>query len=199
MHDDLGPWRPLGLSETVELFHAAPFRWWISGGNALDLHLRRSWRAHEDTDVGILRRDTGRLDRVLIGWDIHVAAAGSLSAWDGRPLEAARNENNLWCRPTPESAWALDVTVGDGDEHEWVYRRDSSVRRTWSQAVLIDENGVPYLAPEIQLLFKSKNLRPKDQIDASIVIPELAPERRFWLAAHLDSDHEWQALVGPTT
>ena len=40
-------------------------------------------------------------------------------------------------------------------------------------AVLLSEQGIPYLAPEIQLLFKSKNNRTKDDGDATEVIPAL--------------------------
>jgi hypothetical protein len=56
-------------------------------------------------------------------------------------------------------------------------------------------DGVPYLAPEIQLLFKSKGLRPKDYEDARRVIPLLNEEQRAWLRAHLPSGHEWTELL----
>ncbi len=42
-----------------------------------------------------------------------------------------------------------------------------------------------YLAPKLQLLFKAKNHRPKDDLDAATVIPELSPNGRSWLASHL--------------
>lgn len=51
----LGRWEPLPLAVTIELFQEAPFRWWISGGYALELHLAASWREHEDVDLGIPR------------------------------------------------------------------------------------------------------------------------------------------------
>lgn len=37
-------------------------------------------------------------------------------------------------------------------------------------AVLRSAAGIPYLAPELQLLYKSKGLRPKDDVDAAEVI-----------------------------
>ncbi len=162
---------PLSIADTVDLFDAAPFRWWISGCRALELHVRRSWRDHEDTDVGMVRQDVVGLAAVLDGWDIHVAAAGQLSPWSGAPLDAALHQNNLWCRRYPGGPWQLDVTIGEGDEETWMYRRDPSVRVPWPDAVLHTSDGIPYLAPELQLLFKSKAPRPKDDVDAREVIP----------------------------
>ncbi len=134
---------------------------------------------------------------MLDGWDIHLASDDLLTRWYGQPLDGRsdRAGDNLWCRPSPDAPWRLDILIGDGDRHEWIYRRDPSIRRPWADAVLTSADGVPYLAPELQLLFKSKGLRPKDDVDATTVIPELESERRTWLAQHLAADHPWQTTV----
>ena len=190
----LGTWRPLALDEVVRLFSGFPARWWIGGGHALDLHLGRSWREHGDSDVGVLRQDGAALRELLAGWDVHVAAAGRLSPWAGGTLLAAASQNNLWCRESADRPWCLDVTVGEGDDECWVYRRDPTVRVRWDEAVLRSEAGIPYLAPELQLLFKSRDVRPKDDLDAREVIPELTEDRRRRLRALLPADHSWHAL-----
>ncbi len=69
------------------------------------------------------------------------------------------------------------------------------ISRRWPEAVLITIRGVPYLAPELQLLFKSEDARPKDDVDAASVIPELEPEGRAWLAHRLPADHGWHTLI----
>jgi hypothetical protein len=192
---ELDPWAPLDLDSVFGLFSPARFRWWISGGRALDLHLGRSWRDHDDTDVGVLRRDAGEAHSLLAGWDLHVAAAGRLRPWHGMPLDAARQENNVWCRRTPIGPWLLDLTIGDGTDRSWIYRRDASLRLPWEHAVLRTAGGVPYLAPEVALLFKSKGLRSKDHHDAEEVIPELGSQPRARLAGWLADDHPWQRLL----
>ncbi len=55
--------------------------------------------------------------------------------------------------------------------------------------------GVPYLAPELQLLFKSKDVRPKDQADADQVVPHLSGGGLALLKAQLRPDHPWRGLV----
>jgi hypothetical protein len=124
-----------------------------------------------------------------------VAAAGCLTPWRGEPLDPALHQNNVWCRGTPGGPWALDLTIGDGSRAAWVYRRDPSIKVPWNHAVLRSPDGIPYLAPELQLLFKSKDTRPKDDIDAAQIIPELDARQRHRLEQLLASDHPWQRLL----
>lgn len=135
---------------------------------------------------------------MLAGWDIHVAAAGVLTPWDGGELHADLHQNNLWCRSSPDGPWQLDITIGEGDSRDWIYRRDPSSRLPWDDAVLRTADGLPYLAPDLQLLFKSKDPRPKDELDAHEMIRHLESERRNRLGVLLPVDHPWQELVRTT-
>lgn len=59
-----------------------------------------------------------------------------------------------------------------------------------------DSGGVPHLAPEIQLFFKAKRPRPKDEIDFAAVLPLLTAQQRRWLSdalAYSFGAHPWQA------
>lgn len=190
MGEPHGPWRPLGVSDVASLFKAAPFTWFIAGGHALELALGRSWRDHSDIDVVVRRDELRAVHAFLADWDLHVAAAGGLSPWDGRALTPERHEHNIWARPAADSPWQLDLIVGGGTDAAWRSRRDPSVRVPWSDAVR-RSGGTPYLAPHVQLLMKSKDVRPKDDLDARVVLPTLARTERQWLAAHLPSDHPW--------
>ncbi|MFQ5554901.1 MAG: nucleotidyltransferase domain-containing protein [Acidimicrobiia bacterium] len=192
---DPGPWAPLTLDEATDTFRGAPFRWWIAGGHALELYVGTAWREHADIDVGFMRSEAHAVREHLTGWDVHVATAGRLYAWDGSPLVAGAGQNNLWARRDAHAPWCLDLLVGDGDESAWRYRRDPVVRLPWRTALLMTNDGVPYLAPEVQLLFKSTSGRPKDAHDARNVIPALEPFRVAWLSGVLPTDHPWRARL----
>ena len=59
---------------------------------------------------------------------------------------------------------------------------------------LTTPNDLPYLAPEIVLLFKSRSTRPKDTKDFTDVAALLDPTRREWLHAHIAPrypNHPW--------
>lgn len=196
MPSPFGPWEPLSIRAVAELFADAPVQWWISGGHALELHTGRSWRGHDDTDVSVLRSDASALVEKLDGWEIHLAAAGVLTRWDGSPLRQQDHHNNLWVRTHADGPWVLDVTIADGDHERWIYRRQPEVGVGWPDAVLMHTaTGIRYLAPELQLLFKSVDIRPKDDIDATQVIPDLAREQAAWLRAALPTNHRWQSLL----
>lgn len=113
---DLDRWASTSVEEAVRVFTDAPFRWWVGGGHALELHVGDHWRAHEDFDVGICRNQAPQAYRWLEDWEMYVTAAGRLSRWDGSPLRAARRENNVWVRHSSDSASAFDLTVGEGNE-----------------------------------------------------------------------------------
>ena len=89
----------------------------------------------------------------------------------------------------------MDLTIGEGNAERWVFRRDPTVTRPWEDAVLSTETGIPYLAPDLQLLFKSKDHRSKDDDDATRVIPELNASQRDFLLAHLPAKHPWRELI----
>lgn len=190
-----GRWDPLGLDEVRTELEDCPAPWWITGGHALELQLGRSWRDHDDTDVGIRRTDAVAVLRHLVGrgWEPVIAAAGQLHPWDGGGLLDELHQNNVWCR-RPGGPWQLDVTVGDGDDEAWSYRRDPTLRLPWHRAVL-ETNGLRRLAPELQLLFKSTTVRPKDTVDALEVIPALDDRARALLDVRLRGPHEWRPLL----
>lgn len=193
----LDDWDLPTLREVEDVFMDATFRWWISGGHALELHTGRSWRSHGDLDVGVLRSEANEVFSWLANWDLWVAARSKLRVWRGEALEIHLDENNVWARENSESPWRFDLNISSGDEAEWTYRRDRRTRRAWHAAVLRTPDGLPYLAPELQLLFKSQNPRPKDDLDATQVIPLLDADQSAFLADHLDDDHPWKHQVSP--
>jgi len=166
----------------------------VTGGRALELHLGRSWRGHDDTDLSFCRTQAAEVRKLLASWDIQVAAAGELTPWDGSTLSADTHQNNLWCRRQPGEPWCLDLTVSDGDDADWSFRRDPTLRVPWAVAVLKTRDGVPYLSPELQLLFKARDPRPKDHEDAAEVIPVLDLDQATLLRRRLPADHPWLAL-----
>lgn len=191
----MAAWSPMSIIEAVELLIGAPFQWWIAGGHALELHVGESWRRHEDLDIGV-RRDQALLVHAWFSdWDLHTSARGEVKKWDGRALILEAAENNVWVRRSPVEPWTIDLTIGEGTDSQWAYRRDPHLTRPWDQAVLLSSSGVPYLAPDLQLLFKSKDIRPKDQEDAERVMRELTETELEFLSEHLPSTHPWLELV----
>ena len=87
-----------------------------------------------------------------------------------------------------DSNRTLEFLLNEGDAEEWVFRRNSRVsmplKRAFSQAL-----ELPYLAPEIVLLFKAKDPRDKDEADFLAALPRLEEPRLDWLSEAIGSCH----------
>lgn len=106
---------------------------------------------------------------------------GTLRPW--RPGEVLPpGVHDIWCRPAGSEHWQVQVMLDESDGDDWVSRRDPRVRRSVSTIGNLTESGIPYLVPEIQLFYKSKSPRPKDQIDFGAASPLLSAAQRQWLA-----------------
>lgn len=117
MTDAFVPWEPVTMDEIASVFIGAPFRWWLTGGVALELFTGRSWRRHEDIDVGICRVDAPTVHGWLQNVDTYVAAGGRLRKWGGELLSEHRTENNVWVRRPAGGPFLFDIAVGGGDEY----------------------------------------------------------------------------------
>jgi hypothetical protein len=74
-----------------------------------------------------------------------------------------------------------------------VYKRDATLRMPLADA-LWERDGVRYLQPEIQLLYKAKGQRSKDDADFVATLPFLDSTRRAWLRDALIRTipgHDW--------
>lgn len=187
-----GQWQRLHPREARPLLDPIRLPWWIAGGWALDLYTGRQGRAHKDLDVGILRRDARAVLAALEGWEFFEARDGELYG----PLTGAPREgvNSLWGRQIRSSEWVLELLLDDAEGGEWVYRRDHRLRRPLPTVIRYDAERTPYLAPEIQLLYKSSHIRAEDQLDFERVSGLLEEAARQWLYGalrQLDPQHRW--------
>ena len=195
MPDSIHNWQPLTVAETAELLRGLAVPWWIAGGRAIDLFVGRETRPHGDTDVLIRRCDQLAVQAYLSTWDLHKTQQPGLKPWPrgeflGRPV------NDIWCRRTPDAPWSLQLMLLDTDGDDWVFRRDPSIRGPLRSIERRATSGVPYLSPEIQLLYKAKpNTLDKDQADFETTLPLLSPPARRWLLTCLtkrfSDGHDW--------
>ncbi|HEV3369477.1 MAG TPA: hypothetical protein VG074_07925 [Acidimicrobiales bacterium] len=179
--DPDGPWSPLSPVGVQALFARACFPWWVAGGHALDLFVGHPTRPHADIDVSIFREDAPILHRLLGGWDLHGALAGVLTPWTTSSMDPTTTTTSIWCRTRPGQPWSLQVMFDEGTGAEWVCHRHADIRLPLREVIAHTPSGLPYLRPEIQLLWKAKDTRPKDDADFALVFPLLTREAGQWL------------------
>jgi hypothetical protein len=183
-------WAALDLDAVVALLRDCPARWWIAGGHALELFLGRKIREHEDVDVLVLRSEQRLVQQHLRDWDLRVARGGRLREWRaGERLELP--DHAVWARLDPNGPWQLELVFGEDTAGAWHYRRDPSISVPLDELGRISGGGVPYVRPELILLFKAKSPRERDEADLEAVLPALDEPARARLAAWLPAGHPW--------
>ncbi|MFC0678114.1 nucleotidyltransferase domain-containing protein [Lysobacter korlensis] len=196
---EAAPWKPLSPLQVQELMTDAGARpWWIAGGHALDLFLQRPTRHHADIDVSILRSDQALVHDVLPGWDIRAAdPPGTLRIWSaGEVLPGTVHD--IWCRERSDGPWRLQFMLEEAAGDVWVSHRHPRISRPISSLGLQGPEGIPVLAPEIQLHYKAARPRPKDEQDFRNTVPRMSEAQREWLRHAIViayGEHPWAAAL----
>ena len=202
MAAEFSAWQPLSVAELVVALAEVRTTWWLAGGWALDLFLGRQTRGHHDIDAQVLRPHLSHLRATLADWDMHMAdPPGTLRPWPvGEELPA--HAHDIWCRRTATEPWAFQLMVADTAGDDWVYRRDPRIRRPVRElSGPTSTQSLAVISPDVQLLYKSKGLRPQDQQDFDAVLPALTLDQRQWLRTALSTtspDHPWLARLTPS-
>ncbi len=193
-------WNPMSVRDAREHFAASEVDWWVAGGYAIDLFLGWESRTHSDLDLEMFRSDAASIFDNFGGWDIHTASDGELRPWTN-PDNLDENIFGLWLRPSPGDSWQVEILLADGDRSEWSFRRDPSIVMAGDRLVRQTFDGIPYCTPEVQLLYKSKQARQKDDLDLARCLHLMSTEQRSWLrdaVERTNPQHPWVPLLGGT-
>ncbi|SLF57819.1 Uncharacterised protein [Mycobacteroides abscessus subsp. bolletii] len=189
-------WYPWTISE---LDHAlADYRgwWWLSGGLAIEHHLGRTIRPHNDLDISVLSDGLRPLLNTLNdnAFQVWEAADGHLKQLDVHDWPKSRN---IWLSVDAGARFVLQINIEDGDEHHWIYPRFPLIHLAWRDAVTVVD-GIPTGSVATQLLWKAREPRSIDDIDFETSWPSLTAKQRNWLRASIHRAHPhspWIALV----
>lgn len=187
---------PVALSDLPGVLHDFDRPWWVAGGWAIDLFVGRPTCDHADVEITAFFEDQRELRHALAGWDLKIADDGEFLPWpEGCQLDVQTNQ--LWARRDPSASWSLEILFELRRGDDWVCRRDSRVTRPVAQYGQ-HAGGLPFVAPEVQLLYKAKALRPKDDHDFAVALPLLSDDAAVWLRSALElahPGHDWLARL----
>ncbi len=185
------------VAEIAETFKKTNKPFWLAGGYSIDCLLGKKTREHEDLDFVIRREDQLSFQQILIGWDMRAAdppGSVTLVPWvEGYFYQLP--VHNIWCRKSGTSPWELEILFSEFEGDEWVYRRNRDIRGPLKTFEWETDQGLKVLAPEIQLLYKSRSRRAKDFQDFENCLPILEPRQkemlRNWIALDSGDGHPW--------
>lgn len=187
------PWRP---DQIASLLRSVTAPWYVAGGWALDLYRGEQSREHGDVEVAVPATAFDQVRTALGDYQFEVAGDGRLWPLAG-PAFATMHQTwvSELARGRPrDRVYRLDVFREPARDGRWACRRDECPLLPYERVIARDAAGIPYLAPEIALLFKAKAARQKDDADFIGVLPLLTARARGWLRqqlARLHPGHAW--------
>jgi hypothetical protein len=198
--DLYGAWDPMTPAELAAVLDGFEHPWWVVGGHAVEAFTGVR-RGHEDLDVAIFTDTMPALREHLAGryhlWNAHDGALRPVT--DAHP-EPMHPQSQLWWRRNARSPWRVDclLDLRDG-AGRWVSKRDPSYCVPLEDVTWVADDGIRYLKPEVQLLFKAKQDREKDRVDLRSTWPLLDDGQKEWLREALGRQHPghaWLELLG---
>jgi hypothetical protein len=187
-------WIPLSLAEVKRIFDDAPFTWGLGGGYAIEQFLGAPIRTHDDVDIVIFRDEQIAAQQHLADWQLYAAdPPGTLRKWNtGEYLPFGIHD--IWGYRDGASGWEFQFMVAEVENGEWFHRRNPQIRGRRDR-LITEYNGWPCVRVEVQLMYKSKNGRPKDEMDFRACLPRLNAEQKGWLKTQLQilypDGHSW--------
>jgi hypothetical protein len=167
--------------------------WAFAAGWAIELFRGMAGREHEDIEVAVPIAGFAAMQKALEPYEFDIVGAGQ--KWAISDRQAFAQTHQTWLRDPSSGVYVLDVFREPHDGDVWICRRDSSIRRPYSEVIRRTIDGLPYLAPEIVLLFKARWSRPKDEDDLNSVLPLLDVDSRRWLRNSLRRVHPGHAWI----
>jgi hypothetical protein len=186
MSHDIDAWDAWDPSVVAARLAGVGVPWCVAGGWAVDLHLGSRRRDHEDLEIAVPRAGFDAVAARFPELEFHVAGDGRVVPVS--PVALAEH-HQTWAWDPAGEAWRFDVFREPHDGDVWIARRDARLRRPYGQLIRHDRNGIPYLGPEVVLLFKAKHRRAKDEGDYAALAPVLSAAERAWLDDALDLVH----------
>ncbi|MEO5876825.1 MAG: hypothetical protein ABIS86_03390 [Streptosporangiaceae bacterium] len=168
--------------------------WYVAAGWALDLFRGTQTREHGDIEIAVPAAHFPEIRDRFPGYAFDAVGDGRI--WEDAAPEMLAVTHQTWLRDRATGDYLLDVFREPHDGETWICRHDTTIRFPHSDIVHRTPDGVPYLVPELVLLFKAKRTRPKDQGDFASTLPHMTPLQRQSLAELLTRaypGHPWLA------
>lgn len=168
--------------------------WCVAAGWALDLFRGTQAREHGDIEIAIPAATFPEVGGHFPGYAFDAVGGGRV--WENAAPDVLAATHQTWLRDPTTGNYLLDVFREPHDGETWICRHDETIRLPYGEIIHHTPGGIPYLAPELVLLFKAKQARPKDEVDFTETIPQMTPAQRQALAgllARAHPGHHWLA------
>lgn len=215
------------IIQSNNLLKSGKFEYAFCGGQAIDLFLGYESRVHGDIDICAYWNERDEIIRFMQsrGFYVYEMLGGGRAHRITDISVQMKTKRNIFCfkegcplvklYPHDENDCCrieffhvgqtelnfIEFLFNDRSEAQFEYARDREIKREIDKAVL-SADGVPYLAPELCLLYKSTDTERKGyQQDFELTYPAMNPEQQSWLRNALirlyPQGHRWIGVTLP--
>ena len=207
------------LTEVKQLLQDAAFLWAVCGGFGLDLFLNEEIRNHGDMDICVFEENREMILRHMLERDWKVYEfRGMGKVRPMRDEQSSEPGRNLLCLkegcelirfyPCDERDQYhrffhtgiqelnyLEFLFNRAEKGEFLFDSGKGIRRNLTKAIR-HRDEIPYLAPEIVLLYKASSAQDgKNHSDFERVYPRMNQDQQNWLLESLKAlypqGHPW--------
>lgn len=210
------------VNKANEILYNQKFEYAFCGGFAIDLFLGYESRKHGDIDISVYWQDRDKIILYMqsLGFEVYeIIGSGKAHHITDINVQMKIKRNIFCCKSdceflkisnTPEKdIYYIDVLhigqsklnfieflFNDKTDTEFIYARNLEVKRNLEDAVLF-KDGIPYLAPEICLLYKSSDTeREGYQQDYDLSIRKMNNNQIKWFNDAINllypEGHKWR-------
>ncbi len=198
----------------------------VCGGSAIDLFIGRKTRPHKDLDVAVFWDDRDKIVQHMLneGWLVFEPCGREYLHKIVSIDNQKRIKSNIWCVRPDNSHYRFEEREADmfsvefdgteqleldfieflfnkRDENDFLFARNTNIKRKLSDSIHKTDE-IPFLAPELVLLYKSTAFsNPDYQKDFENTVPLLSNDSKQWLRNALlisfPDGHEWIQKIYP--
>jgi Aminoglycoside-2''-adenylyltransferase len=188
------PWDPWRPADIARLLAGVTAPWYVAGGWAIDLFLGRQTREHGDLEIAVPASAFPAIRGALADYEFDVVGSGLRWPLDSPAFDVM---HQTWVREPDTGVYRADVFREPERDAEWVCRRDESISLPYEDLIRQTGDGIPYLVPEVNLLFKAKRAaEPKNHADFAATADLLDDHAAGWLRGVLQRVHPGHAWIG---
>jgi len=210
------------INQVNKILSNQQFEYAFCGGYAIDLFLNYESRKHGDIDIFAYWKDRDSIILYMqsLGFEVYEMLGGGKAHHITDINIQMKMKRNIFCCKKDCELVKLSITnendiydidffhigqsklnfieflFNDKTDTELLYARNHTVKRKLEDAILFN-NGIPYLAPEICLLYKSTDTeREGYQQDYDLAIRKMNKEQIEWLSSAINflypEGHKWK-------
>ena len=210
------------VEQTDWLLQAQGFEYAFCGGWAIDLFLGKESRKHHDIDILVYWPDRDKiiLHMQSLGFEVYEMLGGGQAHHITNIHIQSKSKRNIFCckddcdfvqftKTDKSDIFNIDFTAtvqtkldyveflfNDKTSTDFLYARNHEIKRSLNRAILF-ACRIPYLAPEICLLYKSTDIeREGYQHDYDKAICRMSADQKQWLnsalAIQYPQGHPWR-------